>query len=274
MNVILEVEGGEVETVQVQEKPPLVSTTTDATARFDAPGLASPRPRAESARTLVTLAPPDDDDANALTEAAAGRELTFRAATRDTIAADQARRVPLGRYAFQVKTERHLYPAVASTAYLSAELRGPSGSPLPAGRAKLSVGADSAGEAALGFVVPGQPFTIPLGVDQALRAVRRVTQQTRSEGLLRKRDVTRYTVTSEVANPHPWPVKVIVHEQLPISSDGTVEVKLAESSHPPRHDPKAGALAFTLTIPASAARTLRFAYTLARPRGHRLLQTP
>ena len=265
-----------VEEVVVMETAPLVATTRGY-LKEDLPMDRLPTPPRQSARALVALLPPEpaatDSASGPLSDAAQGHQLSFQAPGRETVASGHGvRRVPLGRYQFSAKADRHLYPAVAEAAFVVAQLRGPASTYLPGGPAALSVGADPAGQANLNLVVPGQPFILPLGVDRDLRPVRRVTQQSRSQGLLRKREITRYTVVTEVTNPHPWPVRLRVHDQLPVSSDGTVEVALVEATDKPRHDQRTGDLAFSLTVAAGATRSVQFSYTLTRPRGHRLIQ--
>jgi hypothetical protein len=206
--------------------------------------------------------------------AGGGVALVFRAPAPETIASasGDVRRVPLGRYQFAATTERHFYPAVTGGAFVLAAIRSSAPQPLPAGPAALAMGDDPTGQAALGLMLPGQSIRLPLGIDHNLRAVRRVTQRSHDEGLLRRREVTRYDVVTEVGNPYPWPLRAVVHDQLPISGDRSVDVALVDSSPAPQRPPETGELSFALVVPPGATRSARFAYTLARPRGHRLHQ--
>ena len=224
----------------------------------------------------MALSPPSvtaADDAPEPMLAAGGHTLVFRALAPETVGSESgSRRVPLARYQITAATERHFYPAVASGAFVLAQLRSPAKAPLPAGPASVAVGADSGGQASLGLMLPGQAVRLPVGVDQSLRAVRRVTQKSHDKGLIFREEITRYDVVTEISNPNPWPLKVVVHDQLPISGDRTVEIALLESSTPPRRKLETGELSFSLQIPPGATRSVRFAYTLSRPRGHRLHQ--
>ena len=278
-NLVMEVSSTAVEEVAVVERAPVVATTRgSARETFDTAHGPPPsvRTSASEARHQVALAPPSPaaaDDGPDPMPAAGGHTLVFRALAPETVASESGnRRVPLARYQFGATTERHFYPAVASGAFVLAQLRSPAKSPLPAGPASVAVGADPGGQASLGLMLPGQAVRLPVGVDQSLRAVRRVTQKSHDKGLIFREQVTRYDVVTEISNPNPWPLRAVVHDQLPISSDRTVTIALLDSSTPPRRKPETGELTFSLQIPPGATRSVRFAYTLSRPRGHRLHQ--
>ena len=277
LNLIIEVAGGEVEELKVMQREPLVATTRgNVQESFDAGAGPSLPSSAPETRQPVALAPPPLSRPAAGNEpmrAAGGHTLVFHAPAPETVTSDaSSRRVPLHRYQVTATTERHFYPAVASGAFVLAELRNPAAAPLPAGPASLAVGADPAGQANLGLTLPRQSIRLPLGLDQSLRAVRRMTQRSHHRGLIRREEVTRYDVVTEISNPNPWPLRAVVHDQLPISSDRSVDITLVESSIPPRRRPETGALSFPLVVPPGATRSVRFAYTLSRPRGHRLHQ--
>ena len=57
-----------------------------------------------------------------------------------------------------------------------------------------------------------------------------MTFTTAEEGLLSKDEVTRYTVTTEVANPHARALRVELHDQVPVNTDESVAVALVESA--------------------------------------------
>jgi uncharacterized protein (TIGR02231 family) len=205
---------------------------------------------------------------------AGGYALAFTAPHRETVLSGKGeRRVPLFTETWPVQVERKLFPALTSNAYLAAELRSPSRQVLPGGEAQLFVGADPAGTARLSLVSPGEPFTLPLGVDSAVRPVRNVQVFTEEKGLLGKDELSQYQVTLEVANPYPVPLPVRLYDQWPLSRDEHVEVELVRTQPAPTaQDPVKGTLEWRLTIPASGKAEVSFVYTLRHPKGWRLLQ--
>ena len=214
-----------------------------------------------------TPMPPDSPAA-----LAGGFDLEFASQRRETVKSGKgARRVLLFTETWPVTTERLLFPALSSEAYLVAQLKNPSRRTLPRGQAALSVGADPSGNATLPLVAPGQEVTLPLGLDPALRSFRNIAQVKRETGLFTKDDVTRYAVTIEVANPYPWPIPLRIVDQVPLQGDKNIEVEVIEAEGAEREE-GTGKLTWRLTAKASGKVKLGFVYQLKRPRGYRVHQ--
>lgn len=206
---------------------------------------------------------------------AGGYDLAFTAPRSETVRSGQGERtVPLLIESWPVQVERQVFPALAADAYLVAQLKSPSRTVLPGGEASLFVGADPAGSASLKLVVPGESFTLPLGVDPAVRTARNVRLVQTKEGFISKDDVNTYEVTLEVPNPYAFPMHVRVVDQWPLSQDGKVEVKLVRTTPSARQDEKTGELQWDLVVPPSSKSTVSFEYSLRRPQHWRLTQSP
>jgi len=205
---------------------------------------------------------------------AGGYSLAFPSQRRETVRSGKGeRRVPLFTETWPVQVERKLYPALTPHAFLVAELRSPSKQVMPGGEAQLFVGADPAGEARLSLVSPEEPFTLPLGIDSAVRPVRNVKLMTSEKGLIGKHDVTEYLVTIEVANPYPFALPVRIHDQWPLSRSEDVEVKLMRTEPHAEQDPAKGTLEWRLSVPPSEKKAVSFLYTVRHPKGWRLEQS-
>jgi hypothetical protein len=205
---------------------------------------------------------------------AGGYDLVFPGLYRDTIKSGQgARRVALLSRTFPVAVSRKLLPALAPEAFLVAEIRNPGNEPLPGGRAQLFVGADPAGVAQLKLIAPGEVFTLPLGLDRAIRPVRNVNVTTIEKGLINKDEISEYVVTTEVTNPYRLPIDVKLHDQIPIVGDKNVEIRLVRTDPQAKLDDKKGSLDWRLTIAPGVKITTTFVYTLKRPKGYRLNQS-
>ncbi len=182
-----------------------------------------------------------------------------------------ARRVPLFSETWPVAVERRVYPAIAQDAFLVAEIKNPSERVLPGGRAELFVGADPAGTAQLKVVAPGEAFTLPLGLDRAVRPTRNVKLTTTEKGVFSKDEINEYTVVDEVANPYAAPIKVRITDQWPIATGNKLESKLLRSGGAAEERGK-NSLEWVLTIPPGGRSQVTFVYTLRRPKGWRLHQ--
>ncbi|WPB78593.1 mucoidy inhibitor MuiA family protein [Archangium violaceum] len=227
----------------------------------------------------VGLAPPEGwrrpvVDPRLPASLAGGYALAFPSQRHETVRSGKGeRRVPLFTETWPVQVERKLYPALTPNAFLVAELRSPSRQVMPGGDAQLFVGADPAGQARLTLVSPGEPFTLPLGIDSAVRPVRNVKLVTSEKGLIGKDDVTEYLVTLEVANPYPFPLPVQIHDQWPLSRSEDVEVKLVRTEPYAEQDPAKGTLVWRLSVPPSEKKVVSFLYTVRHPKGWRLEQS-
>jgi hypothetical protein len=205
---------------------------------------------------------------------AGGYDLAFPSSRKETVpSGGGGRRVPLFIESWPVKTERKLFPALARNAFLVAELQSPSKQVLPGGEASLFVGSDPAGTASLKLVAPGERFTLPLGVDRAVKPVRNVTLVQSTKGFLGKDEETLYRVTLEVANPYGFPLPVRLHDQWPLTRDDDVDIKLVRTEPFARQDAVKGTLEWELTVPASDKTVVSFEYTLRHPKGWRLHQS-
>jgi Domain of unknown function (DUF4139)/N-terminal domain of unknown function (DUF4140) len=269
VNLVMEVEGT-VEEVRVVEKAPVVSTTAAnvkevwnvqsagygvGTRMRGGGGTSLSGGVGEGPRDRIWLAPPAGYRrprlaADAPATLAGGHDLWFEAAREESLLSGGGdRRVPLAEWTWPVTVERTVYPAIATDAFLVATLASPAPGVLPGGPASLYVGGDPVGTAALKLVVPGERFTLPLGVDRALEPVRRVRVESHEEGVLWKDDVSRYTVTTEITNPHATPVRLRIRDQIPVSPDKSVEVHLVKSTPAASLEAATGAVEWALALP-------------------------
>jgi uncharacterized protein (TIGR02231 family) len=281
VTLIMELMADALVEVKVVERAPLVSTTTSNVKEvFDVDFVESTASSSRSTgerRALISLAPPPAYRRPALAPElpaalASGHNLTFVAVAPETLASSpMTRRVALGTWKWPVTVTRRLMPAVRPEAYLVAALRSPAATVLPAGDAVLAMDGQPVGRARLELIRPGEPFTLPLGIDHAVRATRRVQLDSSQVGLISKDDVNRYTVTVDVANPHRRAVAVEIVDQVPRARDDSVEVKLESTTAGAKVDEQ-GTLTWRTTLAAGATAQLRFVYVLIRPKGNRLHQ--
>jgi uncharacterized protein (TIGR02231 family) len=230
-------------------------------------------------RTPVNIAPPPAYHyphlaANLPATLAAGHDMAFPSAARESIASGKgARRVALFSQTWPVTVERLIFPALTKEAFLVAVIKNPSKLALPGGRANLFVGDDPAGVAELKFVAPGEMFTLPLGIDQAIKPIRNVTQSTVETGLISKDEVTEYATVIEFANPYASPLAARVTDQIPVTADkDRAEIKLLGAEPAAKLTAEDGSLEWRMTVAPGATVKLRFVYSIKRPKGARLVQ--
>jgi hypothetical protein len=204
---------------------------------------------------------------------AGGYDLSFPSLRPETVRSGKgARRVALFSEAWPVSVERRLFPALAPDAFLVAEIKNPSQRVLPGGQASLFVGDDPAGTASIKVVAPAETFTLPLGLDRAVKPVRNVKLVLTEKGIISKDEINQYLVSSEVANPYKLPLKVRIVDQVPLSTDKNVEIKLLTADAGVKQDKLTGSLEWLITVPPLGKSAVNFVYTVRRPKGWRLHQ--
>jgi hypothetical protein len=204
---------------------------------------------------------------------AGGWDLVFPATGKDTVRSGQgARKVPLVTHTWPVHVARRVFPALAPDAYLVAELRNPSSHALPGGPASLFVGSDPAGVAELALMAPGEAVALPLGLDHALRPVRNVQLVTTEKGVFSKDEINEYEVSIELANSNASAMPVRIVDQVPLTDQKDVEVRLLRTEPVAAHDRRSGALEWSVSVPPSGKTRVSFVYSIKRPKGWRLHQ--
>ncbi|HLL53828.1 MAG TPA: DUF4139 domain-containing protein, partial [Myxococcaceae bacterium] len=205
---------------------------------------------------------------------AGGYDLSYPSLRPETLRSGQgARRVALFIESWPVTVERKVFPALApEAAFLVAELKSPASQMLPGGEAHLFVGQDPTGTARLKLVAPGEPFTLPLGLDRAIKPIHNVKLVQSERGLIGQDEVTEYVVTNELANPYPFPLQVRIFDQWPLAADKDTEVLLLKTEPYALQDKVTGALEWRLSVPPKQKAVVSFTYSLRRPKGWRLHQ--
>lgn len=204
---------------------------------------------------------------------AGGYALTYESAGTESVRTGKdERRIALFSRVWPVKVTRKVLPAVADEAFLVAEMTNPSPQPLPGGQAQLFVGADPAGTAQLKLVSPNESFTLPLGLDPAIKPVRNVVLSNEEQGVFSKDEITTYTVTIELTNPYAQSIAMIVQDQIPVNRDRSVEIKRLTTQPSAAFNDVSGALTWAFDMKPSSTMRLSFKYSLKRPKGYLLRQ--
>jgi len=187
----------------------------------------------------------------------------------------EAHRFVIREVPLEVRPERYVVPSMSDRAYLRADVKLASGSPLLAGEARIFLGPDYLGLASFPLLRVGDSTTLNLGVDPNLTVEYETIEDSRENpgrfSLSSTARITRvYRATLRLSASARGPVQVLVEEALPISRDSRVEVKvvqiqpaLLDSEQDKLDREERGLHRWRLTLAPGAAETVRWGYVLA-----------
>lgn len=205
---------------------------------------------------------------------AGGFDYIYQAPARASVpSSGEALRVPLEARTYPVRLFYEATPALATTAYLRAEVKNRESQPILAGNVSIFSGGDFLAETALKTTGPGGTLELPLGADEDLRITYQVVPSSRVEGVISKEDVTEYAVRIEVGNYKKHDVRVRVRDQIPKVSVDKLVMELLKTSPTTAFGPDAnGVLGWEVDVPAGKTTTITMTYLLRRPKDWRIYQ--
>lgn len=126
------------------------------------------------------------------------------------------------------------------------------------------------------LVTPDEKFELSLGVDESIKVKHKLKKQFGDEkGLFNKSKVTQYAYHIELNNQRDTEETVTVRDQIPVSQDDEIKVKLDQIS-PAEHADKnkdelpAGALEWKITLPARSKQPIEFSFSVSHGKDTRI----
>ncbi|WP_405461325.1 DUF4139 domain-containing protein [Streptomyces sp. NBC_00101] len=210
-------------------------------------------------------------------ESAGSFDHRFDAAARADVPSDGTwHTVTVGEIAVGLRTEYLCVPSVEQTVYASLVLSNATGQALLAGPVDVTVDDEFLLTAALPTLAPGGVRRVGLGPAEGIRVTRRTHQHESTAGLRGNTTVLSHGVHVELANGLARPVRVEVHERVPVTSDPDVRIEERarwtapeEGAGPDRHAP--GTRIWRLDLPAGATSAVDGGYEIRIPTGKSLV---
>jgi uncharacterized protein (TIGR02231 family) len=176
-----------------------------------------------------------------------------------------ATRVEIGRLALKAEVALVVWPERGNVAHLRATATLVDGGPLLAGpvhvaRARADGRAVVAGTSRLDYVGKGEPFELSFGIDDTVRARRKVKDESDTTAVLGTQR-RRRAVTVWLSNLSSEPKRVKVIERIPVSEIEGVEVLLTPN-RTFRHDAKDGLLECDVDLAALETKSVTYAFEL------------
>ena len=166
--------------------------------------------------------------------------------------------------------EYYAAPALSRDAFLTARVTGWESYNLLSGSANLFFGNTFVGQTYLDMQNVSDTLDLSLGIDQGI-----IVKRTQQEDFTKKRflggrrtDVSAYEI--EIRNNKAVPIRIVIEDQIPLSSDGSIEVSL-EDDGGAHHIRETGVLRWEKEIPPATTETMQFQYEVRYPRDRQVV---
>ncbi|MEG5000264.1 mucoidy inhibitor MuiA family protein [Microcoleus sp. B4-D4] len=156
-------------------------------------------------------------------------------------------------------------PSLVSFAYLQAIVTNPmTGVTLLPGQANIFRDNTFVGTLQLANISPGQEFKLNLGIDEGLKIERELVDRHVDKKLIGNQRRTSYGYRLIVTNLQQVPVKLILKEQLPVSRNEQIKVRLSVTN-PKIVAGEMGMLEWIMSLPPQAKQELDYQFVVEHP---------
>lgn len=205
----------------------------------------------------------------------AGAALTYTLGASADIPSDGTpRKVTVGVLNLKPDMTLVAAPKLEAACYRRAKTRNTTAYTLLPGPAQLFEGDDYLGATRFDFTAPNQEMELFLGVDDRVKVERELTQREVDKTFLGDKRRIRYGYKIKLSNPRAISVSVLVRDQLPVSRDEQIRVKLESAEPRPTSHSDLNLLEWALTVPASGTLEVRYEFTAEAPRGMDVIGLP
>ncbi len=150
-----------------------------------------------------------------------------------TIQSDAAKhRVSITQASFSASFRYSTAPKLAPRAYLKAKVKNETDFPFLPGASKVFLDGAFVADSSIDLVASGEEFWTYLGVDEGVKVDYKLVKRVKDEqGLLQKKNRYVYQYETVVTNAKKADAEVVLWDQLPVSSDKDLVVKLIEPKY-------------------------------------------
>ena len=186
-------------------------------------------------------------------------------------------RFNIGDYTNKAEIRAEIFPKTDTSAYLIATSVFNGQLPLLAGKIALFRDGSFIGNSYLEMVRPNEKIHLAFGQDEKIRAVYSTLGGETSEGGVITRE-TRKDVSSrtEVQNLHNQPLKIAVYDQLPVSRNSDVSVKIIKDATTPNYEvepeKKVGMIRWESVYQPQEKKEILYGYSVAWPKDKTLVE--
>jgi uncharacterized protein (TIGR02231 family) len=208
----------------------------------------------------------DATQATATLEAAV-TSASFKIAASASVASDNSpQKVPIATVALKAAPEYLTVPKRQTTAFLTAKVINTSDFPLLSGAMNVFLDGTFVATSNLRTVMAGEKFDLALGADEGISVKhKRVTKFTEATGLTNSGQRLTYEYLITIQNNKRTAERVIVADQVPLSRNEKIVVKLLSPDAKDAKPTDEGTLKWTLDLKPGEKRELTVKFTIDHP---------
>jgi len=204
-----------------------------------------------------------------------GASLTFHLAARADIPGNgDPRKVTVATFPLKPDFDYVTAPKLADACYRRAKVKNESAYMLLPGSAQLFEGDDYLGTTTIERTAPGGELELFFGADERVKVERELAAREVDKTFIGDRRRIRFAYTIEVENLRDAPQTVFVRDQLPVSRDEQIKVKLESADPKPLEQSELNLLEWKLQLDKASKRKIRFDFTVEFPRAMEVVGLP
>ena len=220
----------------------------------------------EAMADRASLTAPIEAEVVAATASKSGSVVTFEVGNGGDIPSDYTpHKVTIFRDRFPVNLEYVAVPRLVSFTYLQATVTNPAtGVTLLPGKANILREQTFVGTSRLENIAPAQNFTLNLGIDEGWKIDRNLVQRQVDKKLIGSYKRVTYAYRIAVNNLLTTEASLKLTEQLPVSKDERIRVRLTQSE-PKIKLGEMGVLEWTIALAGGEQQAIEYQFTLEYP---------
>jgi hypothetical protein len=142
--------------------------------------------------------------------------------------------------------------------------------------ASTQPGSEYVGTTQLKLTVHNEQFKLFLGIDDAIKVKRVVTERSVDKGNLLQNDLRRITYAYQITVHNYAQVlrKIEVRDHLPVAQHERIKVRIQQIQPPPAERSKLELLTWNVTLPAGGELKLEYRFVVEHPQGLQVIGLP
>lgn len=204
-----------------------------------------------------------------------GAAVTYGIGGSTNIPADGGpHKVTVARFRLPPRLDYAATPKLGEAVYRRAKLENSSSYTFLPGAANLFAGEEFIGATRIDLTAPGGELELFLGVDDRIKVERKLVRREVDKKFIGGKGRLRVGYEIKLENALESAASLHLEDQIPVSRNEEVKVKLESTEPQPKEISELGILAWDLTLAAHEKRTLRFDFSVEYPQGMDLLGLP